>query len=189
MSTIIKGTIDGNLHRELRVDASSHALKVIPYQHSEIHSESAYVINQRTAVDAFDIASPINFYIITPNTAKRAHMVVGLEANTPCYWEMFEDDGNTDNFDVAGGSVVTPINRFRESTSTSGLTITAGATVTEAADSVRIDGSAVTKGSSGGERHEMVLARNTKYLVRATSYVDNNEGSLGLDWYEHTDKD
>jgi len=89
---------------------------------------------------------------------------------------------------VTGGSAVTPVNRDHESVNTSGATVTKGVTVTQATVDVLIESQAIARASSGGVRHEHKLARNTSYLVRATSYVDNNEGSLSIDWYEHTDK-
>ncbi len=170
------------------IDGSTASLQTVDYPHHEIHGGSRYVLTQRTAVDAFDIAAPLSFYVITPNTTKWAHLVIYGDANAPAYWELFEDDGNASNFDVSGGSAATPTNRNRNSANTSGLTITTAPTITKAEAAVLISTEAIAKSSSAGTRHEWILAQNTEYLVRATSYVDNNEGSISLDWYEHTDK-
>ncbi|MCP4493310.1 MAG: hypothetical protein GY820_39300 [Gammaproteobacteria bacterium] len=173
---------------EVRADSSSMALQVIDYSHHEIHGGSSYVASQRTAVNAFDIAAPMTFKIVTANTAKRLHLTAEGEANAPAFWELFKDDGNASHFDVTGGSSVTPTNRDHESTNVSGATITSGVTVTQATSDVLIETKAIAKASSGGDRQEHILERNTSYLLRATSYTDNNEGSFSLNWYEHTHK-
>ena len=172
----------------LEVDKTTHAINVIAYAHHEAHGGSAYVISQRTAVNEFDIAAPMTFYITTPDTTKWPHLTITGEANTAAYWELFEDNGNTDNFNVTGGDSVTAMNRNRNSSKTSGLTITTGATVTQATSDVLIETEALGKSGGSGERHEFILKQNTKYLVRSTSYADNNEGSFTIDWYEHTNK-
>jgi len=41
------------------------------------------------------------------------------------------------------------------------------------------------KAGGSVERFGFILRQNTKYLARATSYVDNNEGSFRLKWHEH----
>lgn len=170
-----------------RMDPAMFCLQTINTPHHEIHQGDAYVCSQRTALNGFDIASPLTFYVITPNTVKWAHITILGEANTPAYWELFEDTGNILEFNVSGGVAVTPKNRNRNSTDSSGLTITIGATVMVAAAAALIATEAIMKASAGGERQEFILEQNRKYLVRATSYQDNNEGSLTLTWYEHTD--
>jgi len=189
MKTRLLGMITGDLARYVGLDKSTRALLCIDYAHHEIHGGSAYTVSQKTAVNAFDITSPMTFHITTPNTAKYAHIIILGEANTPAYWELFEDNGVAANFNISSGSSVTPKNRNRNSSKTSKLTIKSGVTVTQATTDVLIDVEAIAKSAGGGERHEWVLKANTEYLVRATSYTDNNEGSLTLDWYEHTNKD
>ena len=175
-------------YRDVRMDRSTHSLQVIDYAHHEIHSGSAYVVSQRTAVNAFDIATPMSFLITVADTAKWPHITISGEANTPAYWELFEDDGNGDHFTVVDGSAVTPTNRNRNSSKTAGVVIASGPTVTNATADVLLCTEAIAKSASGGDRHEFILKQNTKYLVRATAYTNDNEGSLSLDWYEHEDK-
>jgi len=49
-------------------------------------------------------------------------------------------------------------------------------------------GSRKSEGAGTEGRLEDILKQNTEYLFKFTSVGDNNEGSLGLDWYEHTNK-
>ncbi|GAF84061.1 unnamed protein product, partial [marine sediment metagenome] len=173
---------------ELFMSKLTGAMKMIDYSHHEIHGGGAYTLSQRSAVNAFDIAAPMSFSIVTPNTTRWAHMVISGECNTPAFWELFEDNGVAANFDVAGGVIVNSINRNRNSANASGLLVTTAPVITQATVAALIASEAIAKSSSGGERHEFMLRQNTQYLVRATSYADNNEGSLSLNWYEHTDK-
>ena len=56
------------------VDASTHALNVVEYEHHEIHSGSAYsVYYDNTTANTDDHRSAIGLQ--TPNTTKWAHMV------------------------------------------------------------------------------------------------------------------
>jgi len=160
-------------------------LRIIDYLDSEVHQGHSFTVSQRTAVDAFDIASPRSFYIITPNTVMRVHMSVYGEANLPAYWEFFEDTGNPAEFSVSGGVSITPVNRNRNSPISSVLTITIAPTVGVAATGALIATESTVKAGGSAERLGFILKQNTKYLARATSYQDNNEGSFRLKWHEH----
>jgi len=177
----------GATYQNLRIDPATFSLQVIDFMDYEVHAGHAFVVSQRSAVDAFDILSPLSFYIITPNTTKHSHIALYGEANLPAYWELFEDTGNAAEFNVSGGSTITPINRNRNSDITSTLTITTGPTITAATAAALIATEATGKAGGDGKSLGFVLKKNTKYLARATSYLDNNEGSFRMKWHEHTD--
>ena len=165
-------------------DPSTGALVVLQHSHHEVHEGVAFVLSQRTAVNAFDIAAPLTFYITTPAGDEGLHLVISGEANVPAFWELFEDNGNAAHFDVAGGSAAVPLNRNRNSATVPLVTVTTGATVTQATADALIDTSAMGR-AGGSERNEFILKPSTEYLIRATSYVDNNEGSITLGFYQH----
>jgi len=177
----------GATYQSLRIDPVTFSLQVIDFMDHEVHAGDAFTVSQRSAIDAFDIASPLSFYIITPNTAKHAHLTLYGEANLPAYWEFFEDTDVIGEFNVSGGSAITPVNRNRNSDITSTLTITTGPTITAATAAARIATESTGKAGGGVEGLGFILKKNTKYLARATSYQDNNEGSLRMKWHEHTD--
>jgi hypothetical protein len=177
--------------RRAGLDASTYALMTISYPHHEIHDGNAYTITQFAAKDALDTGSPLTYYVVTPNTTAWAHLWFQAELADGGYVEVFEDNGTAAEFDVSGGTSQTPINMNRNSSNTSGLTITYGATVTAADAAARIDVRVIGGKKAAGataSRQEFIMKQNTEYLFRLSTYADNNEGSLGLEWYEHTDK-
>jgi hypothetical protein len=170
------------------VDAATHATNVVDYSHHEIHGGSAYVVIY-SALKADTETAEVRF--ATPNTTKWAHMVItvtGALAGTAEMWE-----GTTKTH--ASGNAITPFNRNRNSSNTSGLTVchtpsgseSAGATLTQYFGASTAGGRADT-GGGASSRAEFILKQNTAYLLRATSRADGNAVSIILDWYEHTNK-
>lgn len=178
--------------RKLVADITTWALVIITHLHHEIHGGNAYRVFQSVGTDAFDIAAPLTYHVTTPNTTKWPHIVWRAASTTESLLEIFQDNGNAAHFDVSAGDAVTPKNRNHNSANTSGLTVASGVTITQATVDVLIYseyvGSKKSEGADTGGRFEDVLKQNTEYLFRLTSVADNNEGSLGLDWYEHTNK-
>jgi len=178
----------GATYQYPRLAASSFALITASIMQNAVHEGNAFMVSQRTALDEFDMDAPLTFYIIVPDTLKWAHLSIFCDANTPAYWELFEDGGDPSKFDVSGGVAVVPVNRNRNlSSGESGLTITKGATVDKADAACCIATEVAAKAADESQRVGVVLKQNTKYLVRAMSYADNNEGSLRLKWKEMTD--
>jgi len=113
-------------------------------------------------------------------------LLIKGDADLTAYWELFENTGVIGEFNVSGGVAAVPINRNRNSSNTSTLTITTSPTITAATAAALIATGAIGWASSGEELQGYLLKQNTKYLVRATSYSDNNEGSLSISWDERT---
>ncbi len=178
--------------RKLIADVTTWALVIMSYLHNKIHEGKAFKVFQSLGTDAFDIAAPMTYHVTTPNNAEWAHLVWLAGSTAESLLEIFQDNGNASHFDVSAGSAVTPKNRNHNSDNTSGLTVALGVTVTQATSDVLIHseyiGSKKSEGAGKEDRFEDVLKQNTEYLFRLTSVADNNEGSLGLDWYELTNK-
>ncbi len=173
------------------IDKVTGAFNTVDYAHHEIHGGSAYEVEQSSALNGLDIATPMTFHIVTPDTAKWAHMLFLASVADNAILEVFEDDGNASHFDISGGTTVIAINQNRNSDNISGLRIKKGVTVTQATDDCLIREERIggrRQAGSAMQRPEMILKQNAAYLVRITSDVDNNEGVMSLNWYEHTSK-
>jgi len=179
---------------EYIIDRSTNALKVIPYEHYEIHAGSHYQL-----YDVFDLPADdwIDMRFVTADTAKWPHFdpLVSGEAGL----ELWIYEGVTIN---AAGTAVTPINRNRNSANTSGMTMSYVIATTEAglntstaiAGANQIGHAKIGSGkSSGGDvqsRNENMLKQNTAYTIRIHS-LDNSATryvNFQLTWYEHTNK-
>jgi hypothetical protein len=169
-------------------DESTHATNTIDYQHHEVHGGSAYFA-VHSALKADTEVSEVR--IQTPDSAKWAHMVVGVQAALASTVDFHE--GTTMTHEA--GNAIVPLNRNRNSTKTSGLTIchtpggadTSGSTFTEYIGAAASGGRIAVGGEAGG-RGEFILDQDNDYLIRVTSRADGNAISIIMDWYEHTDK-
>ena len=166
----------------------THALIVVEYSHHEIHGGSAYFVIYSALADDTDV---IEIRIQTPDTTKWAHMTIDIEAALAATVEMWEPTTKTHE----AGNVLTALNRNRNSTNTSGLTIchtpggaqAGAATITEYVGAATVSGRVSAGGHAGG-RNELILDQNNDYLIRVTSRADDNALTIVLDWYEHTNK-
>lgn len=167
---------------ELRIDASTNTLQVIPQDHHEIHSGHAYTTCRIVTLGAGGSA---NVLIITPAQTNWAHFI----------FQVVSDDVMTVNFyeapDYAGGSAMEAFNRNRNSGNASNLTITSDATDTAGGKGTLIwtfsAGANKTVTTSESARFEFILDQSNKYLLEAVGSLNDNITFL-LDWYHHTDK-
>ena len=172
--------------RIAQIDASTHALQTISYEHHEVHSGSHYEI--RINKDVAN-AGTYNLAFTTPDTTKWIHMVFGVSVELEADIVLSE---NITSF--TGGSAVTPINNNRNSTNTSGLvdmefdtTPTMGSPATLAH---MVLGSGRSIGGEARASSEIVLKQNTTYLLVISNQSGSaaNETNIFLNWYEHTDR-
>jgi hypothetical protein len=170
-----------------KVDSSTNCLTILDYAHHEIHSGSHYFCAY-SALKANTETIEVRF--ATPDTTTWAHMTIDVECALAGTVEMWEATTKTH----VALNAITPWNRNRNSTNSSGLTIchTPGGAEAAAAGLTEYVGAASVSGrvAGGGEatsRAEFVLKQNTAYLLRATSRADGNALSIILDWYEHAD--
>ena len=169
-------------------DDITHAINMVDHAHHEIHDGSAYFAVHSMLRDDTEVAE---VRIQTPDTTKWAHMVIGVQAALAATVEFHE--GTTMTHEA--GNALTPMNRNRNSTNTSGLTIchTPGGADTSGADWTQYIGAAasggrIAVGGEAGGRNEFMLDQNNDYLIRATSRADGNAISILMDYYEHTNK-
>lgn len=171
-----------------RLDAATHTLQTIDYEHHEIHAGSHFFYyNYDSEVDT---AGPKYYRITTPNTTKWSHMTFTLYSEGIGTWELFENP--TVN---AAGTAATVFNSNRNSTKTATLIIAYDATST--ADGTLLatwrTGSGTTAPSRiGGESSrdkEIILKQNEDYFLKFTPDADNAKVKAELEWYEHTNKE
>ena len=172
-----------------RADLSTHTLQVIDYAHHEAHAGSSYLVIYSALAGDTEV---IEVRVQTPDSAKWAHMLMSVDSSLAATAEIIEGTTKTH---VADNALV-GLNRDRNSTNTSGLTIChtpAGAADTGTPIITQYIGAATVagKGNSGGNaggREELILDQNNDYLIRVTSRADANALTITLDWYEHTNK-
>ena len=169
-------------YRDLRMDMSTHSLQVINYAHHEIHSGSSYTVSKAFTVPA---GTKVNLGIITPNTAKWAHMTFDITCDAAYTANFYEGD------DYSGGTAVTAVNRNRNSTNTAGVAITHTDTDQGAGTGTLLwtfsGGANKAVTTAGSDRHEFILKQNTSYLIEVVASL-NDIAHIELDWYEHEDK-
>lgn len=168
-----------------RIDAGTHTLQTIDYAHHEIHDGSTFFVK-----DYMDLTNGqiFNFLVVTPDTAKWAHILVSFAFELEAHVDVYEGATASNN-----GTPVTVFNRDRNSLTASTTLLFHTPTVAGGAEGTKIAGyKAGSARSIGGEARseaELILKQNTKYLIRVTNDTSNNNwfGYLA-DWYEHTNK-
>ena len=182
----IHGWTSEGVAQVARMDAETYSLQTVHYKDSMVHAGNAFICTQKTAVDAFDVASPMTWHIVTPAASVATyHITLVGSSNDAGYIELFEDDGNTDHFSISGGTSYTPKNRNRSSSTAHGLTTCKyGVTLTNCTADCLVSVS-VLGWSGSTDDFAMVLAPSTAYIIKATSYADNNEGSLQVNLFKN----
>lgn len=166
-----------------QIDKTTDCNSNLDIEHDKVHSGNCYY---HTYVAEVDAASTMDRFVITPNTTRWAHL----------FWTIESQGLITADFsEAATGATraVTSYNRNRNYAATN----TTG--VHEPNDEAAVAGTIIwswTEGTTGPTRGrtpglirssgELVLKQNTKYLMQITSGVNDNNISLYLTWYEHT---
>lgn len=167
-------------------DKTTQAIKVIDYAHHEIHDGNHYKAGyQDTSMDTDDT---IAIVFTTPDTTKYMHWQLTSQSTGACTIQVFS--GPTLS---AEGTAVTPFNRNQNSTNTSDMVVKHTPTITSNGTKIveKWVGSVGFKETTGGEHRgesEIILKRNTQYLVLCTANADAIKCAIGGDWYEHTNK-
>jgi hypothetical protein len=172
----------------LRMDASTHSLQTIEYEHHEIHAGSSFTVADTVVADT----TTVKWQITTPNSNKYAHLIFTLTCTGEATFLVTEGSDRND------GVALVEVNRNRTGTpSTASVIVTrtpAGGS-TDGAITLFSMRNGITnvagkniEGSTARATNEWVLAPDTKYVVSITTYAAVY-ATMVLDWYEHTDKD
>ncbi len=184
--TIDAGKLNVNVGNNITLsnyDPSTNALMIEDYSHSEIHDGNHYLYS-----DSITLANNVSqdYLITTPDTSKYAHMIRILDGSAITEMYLYEATDKT------GTTLQTTRNRDRNSGNTSGVIVhkgTSGGTTDGVLISQYKSGSATNQSrnpSSNPANAEIILKRNTKYILRITSKTNDNLVNVLLDWYEHT---
>lgn len=159
---------------------------VIDRPHVEIHEGEAYFAVASAALTATQV---VNMRIQTPDSDKLTHVTFDLSTALLATFGVYE----TTTFTYVTANDITAFNRNRNSDNTSAnlLCHTPGGSGDGTALAVITVGGASANGRSNGpgaidSRGELILKKNTAYLLRVTSGAASNAYSLVVDWYEHT---
>lgn len=182
---------NGTNFRNPRIDASTRSLQIIDYFHHEIHSGSAYGI-ENFAVLASGATRALVFW--TPDSTKETHIwfsvastnvtevaiIEGIQAlgtgATPFYYNHHRRSGNTSYMTAIS------LNPPRGFTAGSGTTLKAARFGTSG--SVQRQ----SVGGNVGSNNEIILKSGTTYVLYIVSGAADNVVSYAAEWYEHTPK-
>lgn len=170
-----------------RIDAYTHTLQTIDYEHHEIHSGSHFIYYDYDG--DVDTASPKYYRLTTPNTTKWTHVQFSLFSEGAGTWQLFENP--TVN---AAGTTVTTFNNDRNSTTTATLVIATDPTSTADGTQIKIwrtgsgTNAPMRAGLESRSAVELILKQNEDYFLKFTPDADNAKTKIEVLWYEHTNK-
>jgi len=176
------GRTDG-IVRPVQIDASTHSLIAMSYEHHEIHDGNHFNYCDYSLGEA--VGATIEFVLTTPNTTKWIHFNFTVASTDGATIELYEGTSG-----ITAGTAITPRNNNRNSLTASGVTLIKDPTAITS-DGVRASGYLAGGGRVSGvitRDTEYMLGQNRTYLMRITSLANGNDISWAADWYEHTDK-
>jgi len=168
--------------RKVNIDDISGTLVSIDQTHHEIHGGNHFLYTDAVSLND---AGTQDYLITIPDSTKYIHMIFIMEGSAITQWQLFE------GADRNGTTPQTVSNSNRNNTTAATLTIHKG-TSGGSADGTQIHiykgGSATNQSRSGSNTRndeELILKRNTKYILRTTSGTNSNLTNIRLSWYEH----
>lgn len=173
---------DTNWH-ELKMDGTTRALTTIDFAHNEIHDGDHYFYTDTANLGS---AATREYLITVADTDVVPHFLFDIIGSLKTTVDIFETTTKT------GGMAQTVFNNDRRSANTAETVVTH--TPAGSGDGTKIFtctlGTATGssgKGAGGGARgeSEILLKKNTKYLIRVTSGAADNDICTKLTWYEH----
>jgi len=171
-------------------DDNTGATIGIDYVHHEIHDGSCYMYHDVIASLGDTVVQ--DYWIVTPNTTKWAHLGHMIESTGPITVEVYEGADRTN-----AKTQQTVFNRDRNNLTAAttkvyknNATGTGSGGTTDGTKLVwwkgGIANNKTTNGTFVGTANEKILKANTNYIYRITSHMASNLISLSFDWYEHT---
>ena len=180
---LIRGLrISDNTVHPLRLDKSTNTLQIIDRAHHEIHSGDSYSVDYKLDLPGREDADML---IVTPDSARWAHLLYEIEAEAEIDFGIYEGTVASNN-----GTSIPTFNRDRNSANASTTLLYHSPAIAAGSEGLRIrsrhEGSGKLIGGSDRSAHEIILKRNTKYLIRITNETtSSNYIAIRLDWYEH----
>jgi hypothetical protein len=171
-------------------DTTTGALIGIDYVHHEIHDGDSYMYHDVIASLGDTVVQ--DYWFVTPNTTKWAHIGHSVESTGPLTIEIFEGADRTN-----AKTKQTVYNRNRNSTNENTTFIykndatgTGSGGTTDGTKIVwwkgGIANNKVQNGTNVGTSNEKILKQNRNYIFRITSHMAANLISVSFDFYEHT---
>lgn len=165
-----------------QVEPTTDSLKTISYSQAKLHlGDHFYFRDHYTVIKG----GALRVLVVTPDTDHLAHMTIGLNAtNSAIVAELFENPITSND-----GALAVPRNRNRNYTDNNTTLLYDAPTVTNPGSLVVSGYAGAGRNVGGGVRdtEEIILKRNTKYLIRVTEQdVVATPVNINLDWYEHT---
>ena len=192
-SNVNYGRIDADTVKPIRIDASTHSIQTITYEHHEIHGGSHYFVG---GVQDLSINQVLDFTWQMPNTTKWIHWVWKLSTESETAWYIYENVTATNPL----ANSITPYNSNRNSANTSATTMlyevqtnlaNANTDTDVTAPAILLDSGISGAGKDSGNENrsdEIIMKQNTLYCLRA---IASTAGYINfhMKWYEHTAKD
>jgi len=164
------------------IDSSTSDIITILEEHHEIHEGDHYnYCDYQLNNGVNDI---IEFVMTTPNTDKLIHFTFEAYSNQGITIELYAGVSG-----ITGGTPIIPRNNRTDSSNVSGVILVKDPINIEK-DGIRAQGYLAGAGRDSGiakRNNELILTKNTSYLVRITSLANSNSISWCAEWYEHTD--
>ena len=168
----------------LAQNSATQALATDAFAQKMIYAGDHYFMENYTTLNI--VAGTLEVAIVTPDTDKWIHITWQIYSSGILTTEFYEGASG-----ITGGNPVTPNNNNRNSSNTSGMTITSG--VACSSDGTLISpikwGGTAFKSTSGGSgvREDMIiLKQNTTYLRKFISGSDSNVIGFKATWFEYT---
>jgi hypothetical protein len=192
---LIKGTFQDmyehlpNSIRPCRIDKNTHSLVEIDYAHHRLHEGDMYSVAYSVANIGQQTtpADVISLDFTTPNTTEWLHGIGAAVCGGSARVVFME--APTGGTETPTGQI-TPLNRNRNSTKVSGISVFNYDSTVGTGGKVLLDeyiGSGVKTGGDVRAEHEWILKQNTKYSLWIFS-ASGVPASLKMHWYEHTSK-
>ena len=184
-----KSVIVGDKGRTFDQDRTTDAMVGISYPHHKLHEGWSFNF---VALDGdLDAADTLGFLIVTPNTARWAHLVFEIKGQLDTEIRLFRGSTHT----VADTQTVFNLDENSANTNT---TLIKGVTRVQGNDGTLIytnqfgidAGTGALRLTSGGGlvRGERIMGQNISYYICVISNSANNKVSIELNWYEHINK-
>ena len=185
--SVIGGIDYRNTPKHAIIDRTG-AMAAMEYEHYTIHQGYHYFYTDKFELTATTDGSNIKeFFLSTPENYPRVHMKFIFEGSAITQFDLYEGTAKLPTTD----SAATVFNSNRNSTDTASLTIDTVVASSTDSDGTLIKtykGGAASNQARSGEAaksdEEIILKRDSAYLIRFTSFTAANLCDMTLLWYE-----